>query len=89
MTKKPVHTIKFGFIKLDIWRNETSYGSVRHSVAPIRLFKDGDRWRESTRFGKDDLLLLAKAADLAHTWVCTESQDHGTCLLYTSDAADE
>lgn len=77
MAKAPVHTIRFGLIKLTIWRNDNRRkGGVRHTVAPIRLFKDGDTWRESTRFGRDDLPLLAKAIDQAHTWIFTESQNH-------------
>ena len=66
--KPPVHTIRFGLIKLDIWRNQTKSGE-RHLVSPVRLFKNGDTWHESTRFGRDDLLPLAKALDIAHTWI--------------------
>ena len=74
MSKQPIHTIRFGLIKVTIWRNETKNSGVRHSVSPIRLFKDGDMWRESTRFGRDDLPLLAKAIDQAHTWIYTEAR---------------
>jgi hypothetical protein len=34
-----------------------------------RLYKDGDQWKDSASFGRDDLLLLAKLADAAHTWL--------------------
>jgi hypothetical protein len=34
-----------------------------------RLYKDGDVWKESTHFGRDDLLLTAKVIDLAHSWI--------------------
>ena len=27
-------------------------------------------WRSTESFGRDDLLLAAKALDLAHSWVC-------------------
>ena len=60
--------IRFGLIKVCLWSNSTKAGE-RVSVTAVRLFKDGDRWRESTRFGRDDLPLLAKAIDLAHTWI--------------------
>lgn len=68
MSSPPIHTIRFGLIKVSIWRNQTKSGQ-RHSVVPVRLFKDGDRWRESGRFGRDDLPVLAKAVDQAHTWI--------------------
>ena len=34
-----------------------------------RLYKDGDNWRDTTSFGRDDLPLLAKVADMAHSWI--------------------
>ena len=74
MAQPPTHEIRLGLIKVSIWRNQTKAGE-RYSVVPVRLFKDGDKWRESTRFGRDDLLLLAKACDLAHTWI--HEQGHG------------
>ncbi len=38
------------------------------------MSKNGDLWKESTRFGRDDLPLVAKVADMAHTWIFGESQ---------------
>jgi hypothetical protein len=31
-------------------------------------------WADSTSFGRDDLLVLAKLADTAHTWICEQQQ---------------
>lgn len=73
MSKKPAHEVRYGLIKASIWENQTKTG-CRYSVSVVRLFKDGDTWRESTRFGRDDLLLLAKAANEAHTWLYQNSQ---------------
>jgi hypothetical protein len=64
----PTHTIRFGLIKASIWRNQTKSGE-RHSVSVVRLYRNGDVWKESTRFGRDDLPLVAKIADLAHSWI--------------------
>ncbi len=60
MSKRPVHEIHYGLIKISVWRNQTKSGE-RHSVSVVRLYKDGESWRESGRFGRDDLLLVAKA----------------------------
>ena len=68
MAKQPIHSIRFGYIKASIWQNQTKAGD-RHNVTLTRLFRDGDVWRESNHFGRDDLLLLAKVVDLAHTWI--------------------
>lgn len=74
MSKKPIHEIRFGLIKASIWENSTKNG-VRFSISVCRLFKDGDTWRESTRYGRDDLPLLAKVADQAHTWIFEQRKE--------------
>ena len=68
MSRQPVHVIRFGLVKACIWQNQTRQGD-RHNVTVARLYRNGDLWKESTHFGRDDLPLLAKAVDLAHTWI--------------------
>ncbi len=65
---RPVHEVRLGRIKAAIWENDTQNGT-RHNVTVSRLYKDGDAWKDSTSFGRDDLPLVAKVADLAHTWI--------------------
>jgi len=65
--QKPAHEIRLGRIKATIWENETENGT-RHNVTISRLYKDGDQWKQTTSFGREDLPLVAKVADLAHTW---------------------
>jgi hypothetical protein len=71
---RPVHEVRLGRIRAAIWRNETDSG-VRHNVTLSRLYKEGDSWKNSTSFGRDDLPLVAKVADLAHTWIFTHAQE--------------
>jgi hypothetical protein len=66
--KRPVHEVRMGRIRAAIWENETENGT-RHNVTFSRLYKDGNNWKDSTSFGRDDLPLLAKVADQAHTWI--------------------
>lgn len=69
MTKaKPVHEVRLGSVKAAIWQNDTANGK-RYSVTVSRLYKDGDEWKRSDSFGRDDLPLLAKVVDRAHSWV--------------------
>ena len=68
MNRPPTHTIRMGLVKATIWRQNTKYG-VRHQVTVCRLFKNGDLWQESTRFGRDDLPLAAKCIELSHEWI--------------------
>ena len=75
MTKtKPIHEVRIGTIKAAIWRNETEAG-VRHNVTLSRLYRDGEQWKSSDSFGRDDLLLLAKVADRAHSWICAGQEE--------------
>ena len=64
----PVHEIRLGRIRAAIWENETQNGK-RHNVTVSRLYKDGDDWKDSTSFGRDDLPLVGKVTDLAHSWI--------------------
>ena len=71
---KPVHEVRLGRIKAAIWANETDNG-VRHNVTITRLYKDGDEWKTSTSFGREELPLVAKVADLAHSWIYQQGQE--------------
>lgn len=66
--QKPAHEIRLGRVKATIWANETDSGT-RHNVSISRLFKDGDEWKQTTSFGRDDLPLVAKVVDMAHLWI--------------------
>ena len=65
---RPVREVRLGRIRAAIWENETQNGT-RHNVTLSRLYKDGDEWKDSASFGRDDLPLVAKVADLAHSWI--------------------
>ena len=69
MSKKPIHEIRLGPIRAAIWANETSNGT-RHNVTFSRLYRDEQgNWGDSNSFGRDDLPLLWKVTDCAHTWI--------------------
>ena len=66
---RPVHELRLGRIRAAVWENETDNGK-RHNVTLSRLYKDDEgEWRDSSSFGRDDLPLVAKVSDLAHTWI--------------------
>lgn len=69
---KPAHEIRLGLIKARIWRKNTREGQ-RHSVSVVRLFRNGDVWKESNRFGRDDLPVMRLVLDRAHTWIFENS----------------
>lgn len=65
---KPAQEIRLGRIKATIWANSGENGT-RYNVTFTRLYKEGDVWKDSQSFGRDDLPLIAKVADQAHSWI--------------------
>jgi len=65
-----------GAIKAAIWKNDTT-GGVRYNVTLSRLYKDKDdnQWKSTDSFGRDDLLVLGKVADTAHSWIHQQVQE--------------
>jgi len=71
--RKPVHEIRVGLVRAAIWENDTQNGT-RHNVTFSRLYRDSDgQWQDSSSFGREDLPLLQKVSDRAHSWI----YDHG------------
>jgi hypothetical protein len=76
MTKpanRPVHEVAIGHVKVVIWANGSPNGT-RYNATVARLYKDGEEWKETAGFGRDDLLVLAKALDQAHTWIFEQKE---------------
>ncbi len=72
-SNKPAHEVRLGRIKATIWANETEKGT-RFNVSIVRIYKDGDDWKEATSFGREELLLVAKVADMAHSWIYEQKE---------------
>lgn len=70
---KPAHKIRAGNLEVTIWRNEGEKGPW-FSVTPSRSYKQGEDWKQTDSFGLDDLLMLAKLVDMAHTWIMDQQQ---------------
>ncbi len=69
---KPVHEIRRGLIKATVRRARTRSG-LRHTVSVVRLYRNGDLWKHSTRFGRDDIPAVRLALDKAYMRIC----EHG------------
>ena len=63
-----------GRIKAAIWQNETDNG-IRYNVTSAGSIKDGESWKQTESFGRDDLPVLAKVADQAHTFIFQKQQE--------------
>ena len=72
--EKAAHEVRLGSIKAAIWKNETPKGT-RYNVTFSRLYRDDDEWKSADSFGRDDLLVVGKVADQAHSWIHGQSQE--------------
>ena len=69
---RPVHEVRLGRVKAAAFANETERG-IRYGITFSKLYKEGDEWRSSSSFGRDDLPLLAKVADELHVQLYREN----------------
>ena len=64
---KPAADVRIGAVQAAIWRNESDNGA-RFNVTFSRSYRDSEgNWQSSSSFRRDDLLVLAKVADRAHS----------------------
>ena len=66
--KRPAHEVRLANIKAVIWENETRNGPM-HNVVLVKVYKDGNDWKETRSLSRDDLLLAAKVLNMAHSWM--------------------
>ena len=70
VSDRPAAEVRLGRIKAVIWANAGEDGERWYTVQLVRLYREADRWQSTHSFRRDDLLLVAKVADLAHSKVC-------------------
>jgi hypothetical protein len=66
----PVKTLRLGRIKAAIWENSAKQGTFYNVTFARSYMSEDKKWHDADSFGRDDLLLLSKLADQAHTFVC-------------------
>jgi hypothetical protein len=67
-TREPITRVKLFPVEAAIWRNSSKDGEPFYAVTFGRAYRDREgQWKNSSNFSGDDLLTLAKAADLAHS----------------------
>ena len=67
--KKPLHQVKFGRVKAQVWENESANGPFL-SVTLGKLYKNqAGEWRTSQSFGRYDLTPAIQALEEATRWI--------------------
>ena len=77
MKTKPISEVRIGNIKAAIWQNQAGEG-IRHNVTFTRIYKDGEQWKNSDSFGRDDLPRLILAAQKAYESLFQMGHDEPT-----------
>jgi hypothetical protein len=66
---QPVHEERLGRVKAVVWQNDTRAGTM-FNVQFCRVYHDRENgWQESTSFGRDDCLILARLAEMVSVWI--------------------
>ena len=86
---KPAAEYRLGRIKTTIWANHTAAGEVWFNVQVVRLYLEGNQWQESTSFGRDDLPIVAKAADMAFAWIWSQPRQQHTRNVRSTTPDDD
>ena len=72
-TKSKTREFRYGLIKSVVAIRKTK-GVVRYTVSVVRLYRNGDQWKESTRFGPDDIPVMRLVLDKAYGWILLQKQ---------------
>lgn len=65
---QPVHKIRHGAVSASIWQQDTDKGPL-FNVTFQRSYKDGDAWKNSSSFGRNNLLVVSLIAARAFEWI--------------------
>ncbi len=69
-TNGPVKTILVGRgVKAKIWANRSQQNEVWFNVEIVRVYKEGDKYKQATQFKRDELSLVEKDAAMAFAWI--------------------
>lgn len=70
--QSPLRTLRLGRLKAAIWDNSSEKGPF-FNVKFARVYLDEQKkFHDTDNYSRDDLLLLAKLADQAHTFICDQ-----------------
>ncbi len=71
---QPVHRIRHGAVSASIWRQDTQKGQM-FNVTFQRTYRDGEDWKNSSSFGRKDLLVVGFIAARAFEWIGTQPRN--------------
>ena len=76
--QRPTATVRIGAVKAAIWQNQAG-DRTRYNVTFSKSYRDAEgQWKTTHSFGRNDLLVLAKVADQAHSRIVELEQGEET-----------
>ena len=76
--QRPNATVRIGAVKAAIWENQAG-DRTRFNVTFSKSYRDAEgQWKTTHSFGRNDLLVLAKVADQAHSRIVELEQGEET-----------
>ena len=76
--QRPTATVRIGAVKAAIWQNQAG-DRIRYNVTFSKSYRDAEgQWKTTHSFGRNDLLVLAKVADQAHSRIVELEQGEET-----------
>ena len=76
--RKLVREVEVGQVRARIWENQSDAAIPAYEVSIVRLVTDVQGGtRETTFLDRDDLLLAARALDVAHEYICRLEEARG------------
>ena len=73
MKKKPIQEFRRGLVVVRVWRKQARRDG-KFSTSILRLYRNGNSWKESTRFDPEDLPLIRLALDDAFEWLLVRKE---------------
>lgn len=74
---KPVHEIRISGIRASVWKNDTEQ-DPRYNTTFQRYYRDGEEWKTSDSFGRDDLAMLSFVSQEALRWIVAQHEQPTT-----------
>ena len=77
--QRPTATVRVGAVKAAIWENKKDGERTRYNVTFSKRYRDAEgQWKTTHSFGRNDMLVLAKIADQAHSRIVELEQAEDT-----------
>lgn len=73
-SNRPIKTVRAGNVRAAIWANVAEDDRTYYSVTVTRSYRDGEEWKDSTVFGKDELPRVELVTRKAYEYISLNAE---------------